>query len=79
MEERVFDVFRNKVAVRHRGADRDKAVKEVTQVLANMARAFPDASVARSAARACVALVSHLCLFRTERLAPVSVSSFRGS
>ena len=29
------------VAVRHRGAYRDEAVKEVTQVLANMARAFP--------------------------------------
>jgi predicted nucleic acid-binding protein len=34
------------VAVRHRGADRDEAVKEVTRVLSNMARAFPDASVA---------------------------------
>ncbi|MGB3686763.1 MAG: PIN domain-containing protein [Ornithinimicrobium sp.] len=35
-----------KVAVSHRGADRGEAVKEVAEVLANMARAFPDASVA---------------------------------
>lgn len=35
-----------RVAVSHRGADRGEAVKEVAQVLANMARAFPDASVA---------------------------------
>ena len=35
-----------KVAVSHRGADRGEAVKEVAQVLANMARAFPDACAA---------------------------------
>jgi predicted nucleic acid-binding protein len=34
-----------KVAVDHRGADRNDAVKEVTRVLSSMARAFPDASV----------------------------------
>lgn len=31
------------VAVRHRGADHDAAVEEITQVLSSMARAFPDA------------------------------------
>ncbi|WP_256839616.1 PIN domain-containing protein [Ornithinimicrobium faecis] len=35
-----------KVAVRHRGADREEAIKEVAQVQASMARAFPDASLA---------------------------------
>lgn len=34
-----------RAAVSHRGADRGEAVKEVAQVLANMARAFPDVSV----------------------------------
>ena len=42
------EVERNypKVAVHHRGADRDEVVKEVTRLLDSMARAFLDASVA---------------------------------
>lgn len=48
-QQSILDEFERNypvVAVRHRGADHSEAMREVAQVVSNMARAFPDASLA---------------------------------